>query len=226
MGQKPLRWADMGAHITTVQALLRGETVSVEDRPVRMLHWDGQAPARPIEVPWVVAVNGPKGQAVAKELGCGVFTSRPSPGTSYEGVASVTLLAFGTVLDDGETAASERVMASAGPGVSVGYHALYEQRDARLASMPNADRFVELVEALPADQRHLHIHEGHLTELNAIDRAVLTPESLAMATVFGDAAEVRTRIDAFATAGITEVAFQPMGDIARELRAFAAAAGL
>lgn len=226
MGQKPLRWADMGAHVSTVQALLRGETIDVEGKAVRMLHWAGQAPARPIEVPWVVAVNGPKGQAVAKELGCGIFTSRPRPGTTYEGLPSVTLLAFGTVFEPGETAASPRVMETAGPGVSVGYHALLEQRDARFDGLPNAARFVELVEAGPEDERHLRMHEGHLTELNAIDRQVLTPESLAMATVLGDPTEVRARLQAFEAGGVTEIAFQPMGDIERELRAFAAAAGL
>ena len=113
MGRKPLRWADMPGHITTVQQLLRGDTVEVDGVGTRMLHWAGQAPDRPIEVPWVVGVNGPKGLDVARSLGCGVFTSRPRPGADHGGVPSVTLLGFGTILDEGEPLDSPRVLAAA-----------------------------------------------------------------------------------------------------------------
>ncbi len=226
MGRKPLRWADMGEHIEVVQRLLQGDTVEVEGAPARMLHWPGQAPDRPIELPWVAGVNGPKGLGVARALGMGVFTSRPRPGTSYEGLPSVTLLGFGTVLDDGETLDSPRVLATAGPGVSVAYHAFLEQRDGRLGDLPNAARFAELVDALPEDTRHLALHEGHLTELNAIDRQVVVGEALRMLPLVAPASELPARLDALAAAGITEIAFQPMGDVPRELRAFAAAAGM
>lgn len=226
MGRKPLRWADMAGHIGTVQQLLRGETVTVEERPVRMLHWPGQAPARPIEVPWVIGVNGPKGLEVARGLGAGVFTSRPRPDASYDGLASVTLLGFGTVLDDGETLDSPRVIATAGPGVSVAYHAFLEQGDGRLGELPNAARFVELVEATDPLERHLSLHEGHLTELNAIDRQVVVGDALRILPLVAPAAELPARLARLHEGGITEIAFQPMGDIERELRAFAAAAGL
>lgn len=226
MGRKPLRWADMPAHIEVVQALLRGETVEVEGRPVRMLHWPGQAPARPIEVPWVIGVNGPKGLDVARRLGAGVFTSRPRPGTSHEGLPSVTLLGFGTVLDPGESLDSPRVLATAGPGASVAYHAFLEQRDGRLGDLPNAARFGELVDALPEQERHLSVHAGHLTELNDIDRQVVVGDSLRILPLVAPAAELPARLAQLEAGGITEIAFQPMGDVPRELEAFAAAAGL
>jgi 5,10-methylenetetrahydromethanopterin reductase len=226
MGRKPLRWADMGGHIGAVQQLLRGETVTVDGAETRMLHWPGQAPARPIEVPWVIGVNGPKGLDVARSLGCGVFTSRPRPGADHGGLPSVTLLGFGTVLDEGESLDSPRVLAAAGPGVSVAYHAFLEQRDERLQGLPNAERFVELAEAVPAETRHLALHAGHLTELNDIDRQVIVGEALTMLPLVCTAGELPGRIERLAASGITEIAFQPMGDIPRELRAFAAAAGL
>lgn len=226
MGQKPLRWADMPTHIEVVQQLLRGETVEIDGAPARMLHWPGQAPARPLELPWVIGVNGPKGLDVARSLGAGVFTSRPRPGANYDGLASVTLLGFGTVLDDDESLDSERVVATAGPGVSVAYHAFLEQRDERLSSLPNAQRFVELVEALPPQSRHLALHEGHLTELNAIDRQVVVGEALRMLPLVCRRGELTGRLDQLAEAGITEIAFQPMGDVARELKTFAQAAGI
>ena len=39
-------------------------------------------------------------------------------------------------------------------------------------------------------------------------------------------AEVKARIDEFESHGITEIAYQPMGDIEREMRTFASAAGI
>lgn len=226
MGQKPLRWADMPGQIETVRALLRGETTEIDGRPARMLHWEGQAPARPIDVPWVIGVNGPKGIEVSRALGCGVFTSRPRGDASYDGIPTVTLLAFGTILDEAETLASPRVLDTAGPGVSVAYHAFLEQQDGRLGTLPNAERFVELAEAVPVAERHLALHAGHLTELNEIDRQVLVPEAMRIAPFVCGADEVPGRLDRLAQAGVTEVAFQPMGDIERELRTFAEAAGL
>lgn len=226
MGLKPLRWADMPGHIEVVQQLLAGETVTIDGAEARMLHWPGQAPARPIEVPWVIGVNGPKGLEVARGLGAGVFTSRPRPGADHGGLPSVTLLGFGTVLDDGETLDSPRVLAAAGPGVSVAYHAFLEQRDGRLSTLPNAQRFVELVDALPEKTRHLALHEGHLTMVNDIDRQILVGEAMRMLPMVATAADLPDRIATLAESGITEIAFQPMGDIERELRAFAAAAGI
>lgn len=226
MGQKPLRWADFPDMVRTVQALLRGETVEVEGRPVRMLHWPGQAVERPVEVPWIIGVNGPRGLAAASEMRCGVFTSRPRPGTDYGGIDDVILLGFGTILDEGETVDSPRVIETAGPGVTVAYHAFLEQPDPRLDGFPNADRFLALTDELPAAERHLHLHEGHLTELNSIDGQVITAEALGIAPFVCPADELGARLDRFAGQGVTEVAFQPMGDVPRELRAFAGAAGL
>jgi len=226
MGQKPLRWADFPQMIADTQALLRGETVEVDGRAAKMLHWPGQAVERPIEVPWILGVNGPRGLKAAADMGCGVFTSRPRLDADYAGIDDVILLGFGTIMDDGETIDSQRVLDTAGPGVSVAYHAFLEQRDARLSTLPNAERFSEITGDMDADTLHLHLHEGHLTQLNTIDRQVLTPESLRIAPFVCHAAEVPERMQRLADAGITEVSFQPMGDVERELRAFAAAAGI
>jgi 5,10-methylenetetrahydromethanopterin reductase len=71
--------------------------------------------------------DGPKGLAVAAELGDGVFSAAlPQPDA-----AGVTdwraLLSFGTVLDDGEDLTSPRVIDAAGPSAVVLYHASYER---------------------------------------------------------------------------------------------------
>ena len=224
MGQKPLRWADMPGHVGTVQALLHGETIEVDGRLVRMLHGDGQAPERPITVRWVLGVNGPKGLSTAAEMGVGVFSSRPRVDASYAHVPSATLLGFGTVLGDGETLESPRVVETAGAPAAVGYHAFLEQNDARLASLPNADRFVASAMAIPEESRHLELHTGHLTVMNDIDRSVMTPAAAAMLTPFtGTVDEIRERVAQHVVNGITEIAFQPVGDVPAELTSMAAA---
>ena len=177
MGQKPLKWADMPATVATIQALLRGETIEIDGRMARMLHGSGQAPERPIDVRWVLGVNGPKGLETAARMGCGVFTSRPRAESSYADIPSTTLLGFGTVVRDGEIVSSPRVWEAAGAPAAVAYHAFLEQHDARLDSLPNAARFVELAMAIPEEVRHLTLHEGHLTVMNQIDRQVMTPEA-------------------------------------------------
>jgi 5,10-methylenetetrahydromethanopterin reductase len=226
MGQKPLRWQDVPRMVGDIRRLLAGETVAVEGAATRMLHWPGQAPDRPIEVPFVLGVNGPKGLATAAAMRCGVITSRPRPDAVYDPGRAVILLGFGTILDQGETLSSPRVIDTAGPGAMVAYHAFLEQHDPRLDRFPNAKRFIELANALDPGERHLALHSGHLTELNVIDRQVMTAEALSTAPLVCRPAELPERLAGLARQGITEVAFQPMGDVARELTAFARAAGL
>ena len=226
MGQKPLSWKHFPGMVDDIKALLRGEDITVDGQPVRMLHWPGQAVARPINVPWIMGVNGPRGLGAAKDSGSGVFTSRPRPDADYSDIEDVILLGFGTILDEDETIASPRVIETAGPGVAVAYHAFLEQSDPRLDGFPNADRFLELANELPAASRHLDLHAGHLTELNPIDREVITGDAMAITPLTCHASELPERLDRLAEQGVTEVAFQPMGDIERELRAFAGAANL
>lgn len=230
MGQRALRWPAVIDYVHTVQALLRGETVAVEGKPVRMLHWRGQAPDRPIEVGWRVAVAGPKGMEAAASLGCPIFASRPPAGSTFAGFPGVTAMVSGTVLGDDEPADSARARASAGPGVSVRYHMMSEQPEAKagasLRAFPNGERYAELVAALDPATRHLAIHEGHLSKLNSIDEQVIDADALKMSLLLHRAADVPGFIAGFEAMGVTELAFEPMGDIATELRTFAHASGL
>ena len=226
MGQKPLSWNDFPGMVSDIQALLRGEVVMVDGAAAQMLHWPDQAPARPIDVPWILGVNGPRGLKAAVAADCGVFTSRPRPDADYGGIDDVILLGFGTILDEDETMHSPRAVATAGPGVAVAYHAFLEQRDPRLEGFPNADTFLELANALPGDTRHLDLHAGHLTELNTIDQQVITGDALPITPLTCHGAELPDRLQKLAEQGITEVSFQPMGDVERELEAFAHAADL
>lgn len=217
MGRKPLTWAWTRRYIEQLRALLRGEKVEVDGAIVQMLHAPEFAPARPIDTPIVIAANGPKGLAVARELGDGVMTI----GSGDPDFEWCSVLAFGTVLDDGESPGSERALAAAGPGLTVVYHAMYEGDPASVDALPGGVEWRKRLEEIPVAERHLAVHEDHLVRVTERDRPLLDGELLTAFTWTGPAPEVRMRVDALADAGATEVLYAPMGpDVPRELRAF------
>ena len=125
MGYPAIPWAFMDAYIRAYRALLRGEVVEWEGTRMQMLHPDGHAPARPVEVPVLIAALGPKGNKVAHELGDGLFATLLMPEfmTDYSWTA---YLAWGTVLDEGEPDDSEHARVAAGPGWALSLHGACE----------------------------------------------------------------------------------------------------
>jgi len=230
LGQRPLRWADVADYIRVLRALLRGESAQWEGATIRMLQPGGYGAGRPLDVPVLVGADGPKGWAVAAELGDGVFSAaRPYAGGDRP--AWRALLQLGTVLAAGEDAGSDRVLAAAGPALAVVYHGLYERgRRDRLYAVPGGRAWAEATDALPAAERHLAIHEGHLVEPNERDRlawAAGGSAAVGALTLTGTAPQVRSRLNQLAGAGVSELVYQPAGpDIPGELAAFAAAAGV
>src|SRR5690349_9264570 len=97
LGHKPLRWADVQSYVEALRGLLRGEAVEWEGAPIQMLHPDGFAPPRPIDVPVYIGAEGPKGTAVAHAVGDGIFAA-VFPNADARGKPQA-LLRFGTVLD-------------------------------------------------------------------------------------------------------------------------------
>jgi 5,10-methylenetetrahydromethanopterin reductase len=220
MGQRPLRWADVAEYVRVLRALLRGETATWDGAKVRMIHPDGYGASRPIEVPILLGAAGPKGIATAHEVGDGVFIAgAPSvPGFDWQ-----ARLFFGTVLDDGEPDSSPRVMAAAGHGAAVLYHFVAENR-LPLELVPRGDEWVKSYDDVPADERHLAIHDLHLIAVNKRDESFVTPDLIRATGGVFTAAELRDQLAGFEASGATEIAYQPAGpDIPRELEAFAAA---
>jgi 5,10-methylenetetrahydromethanopterin reductase len=221
MGQKPLTWKYTRRYIEQLRALLRGEKVEVEGAVVQMLHHADYAPPRPINTPLVVAANGPKGLEVARELGDGVMTI----GTGDASFEWCAVLAFGTVLDDGEDPSSERVAAAAGPGQTVVYHAMWEGNPESVDGLPGGVEWRKSLEELPENERHLAVHEDHLVRVTERDRVILHSDLIPSFTWTAPAADLRARLEALEAAGATEVLYGPMGpDVSRELRAFMAMA--
>jgi 5,10-methylenetetrahydromethanopterin reductase len=221
MGQKPLTWAYTRRYIEQLRALLRGEKVEVEGAIVQMLHAEDFAPQFPIATPIMIAANGPKGLQVAHDLGDGVMTIGAGD-PSFDWCA---VLAFGTVLDDGESPGSERALAAAGPALTVVYHAIWEGDPAAVDAFPDGVEWRKRLEEVPEAERHLAVHKDHLVDVTERDRPLLNGDLLKSFTWTGTAGEVRARLDALEAAGATEILYAPMGpDVPRELRTFLAAA--
>ena len=228
MGYRAITWKFMDAYIRAYRGLLRGETVEWEGARMRMLHPDGHAPARPVDVPVLVGALGPKGDAVARELGDGLYATLSTPEfmTEYSWVA---FLAWGTVLDGEEPTDTDRVRAAGGPGWALAYHGAYEfgGPDA-VRGLPGGDAWMDVVERTPAAERHLSVHSGHCVELNAADQAAWDAGGhtiLTDVTITGTRDQVRRNLDDLATHGVTEIVFQPCGpDVKAELERFLDAA--
>ena len=226
MGGKPASWNYLADYVRSFRGLLRGETVEWQGQHMRMLHPDGHAPRRPIDVPVLISALGPKGLAVALELGDGLFTVNGETDFAKQ-FTWAALGVHGTVLADGEELDSPRIQAAAGPGNALAYHAAYEF-GGDVTALPAGRLWLDKVNEIDSAERHFAIHDHHLVGLNDIDRAVWAAGSWAAiptTTLTGAAAEIDKRLQAYATDGITEVIYQPTGpDIAGELERFIDAA--
>jgi 5,10-methylenetetrahydromethanopterin reductase len=216
MGRRPVPWARVAAYVAALRGLLRGETVEWEGAPIRMLHRPGFAPARPIDVPIVIAAAGPKGVGVAREVGDGVFGAPvPIPGFAWS-----VVLTFGTVLRPGERPDSPRVLEAAGHAGGVLLHWALEH--GRLDMVPRGEEWAAAYARVPARARHLALHDGHLCAVNDVDRPFVTGELLAATGAALSREAWRERLRDVEQAGATEIAYQPAGpDIPGELEAFA-----
>jgi 5,10-methylenetetrahydromethanopterin reductase len=226
MGARPSTWSYLRDYVRTVRGLLQGETVDWDGGRMRMLHRAGNAPARPIAIPVLIAALGPRGLAVAKELGDGLFTVNGETEFARH-FTWAALAVHGTVLDDGERLDSPRVRAAAGPGNALAYHATYEF-GGDVTRLPAGQVWLDVVDQTPERERHLAVHDQHLAGLNRADEAAWAAGSWAAiptTTLTGSAAHLTERLAAIAEQGITEIVYQPTGrDIPRELEAFITAA--
>ncbi|HYR17711.1 MAG TPA: LLM class flavin-dependent oxidoreductase [Mycobacterium sp.] len=216
----------MRNYIRVFRDLLGGQTVEWGDGRMRMMHPAGYAPPRPITVPIAISALGPKGLAVAQELGDGLFTVNGETDFATQ-FTWAALGVHGTVLGEGETLDSPRIRAAAGPGNALAYHATYEF-GGDVTALPAGQVWLDSINETPSQDRHLAIHDHHLIGLNKADEAAWSAGSwsaILNTTLTGSAAQLTESITAIAEQGITEIIYQPTGpDIQRELEAFIDAA--
>jgi len=227
MGYRAIPWSFMTGYLRAYKGLLAGEVVEWEGAQMQMLHQVDAGAPRPIKVPIIIGALGPKGKAVAHEFGDGLFVTLLAPDFAAE-FSSVSMLMWGTVLDDGEETSTPRVKAAAGPGTALAWHGSYEfGGQEATAEVPGGKAWLDVVNREPAETRHLKVHVQHCVGLNEADEAgwaEVGPELATGATFTGPAREVGSRVADLAGQGVTEIVYQPCGpDIRRELERFHAA---
>lgn len=225
MGKKPLTWAYVKDYVSVLQALLRGETATWDGAKVKMLHWEGFGAKRPSLPPFLFGVGGPKGFAVARDLGGGVIVTdvgdQASLGFSTDAYDQCIVGIKGTVLDRGETVEDERVVLAAGPMAAVHLHFANAFEDGGEV-VDGAAGWLDAYADVEGDEIHLAMHEGHLVGINERDRPFVTPAFVRGCGLAFDLGEWREKLHRLEEAGFTGVTYQPAGpDIQRELEAFA-----
>jgi 5,10-methylenetetrahydromethanopterin reductase len=120
------------------------------------------------------------------------------------------------------------VIAAAGSGMAVAYHAMYERGRAGAVDMlPGGAVWREAIESVDERERHLAVHEDHLVATTDRDRAALDAGGaglLPAVTFTGTPDQLRALLAGLAAAGVTELAYPPAGpDIPGELERMHAA---
>ncbi len=224
LGRKGTPWREVEQYILARRALPAGEEIDWEGATITLTHPRHSGLAPVTDVPTLAAAHGPKGFATATRVADGIVTnpghsSEPIP---FEGRCIVTT--YGTVLEAGEELDSDRVVEAAGPGAAP---ALPLGEFGPLAGTDEVRGYQSWLATVPPERRHIETHRELLIGVTEQERPFLTPNAIEAATNTGTPEQVRQRLELLRQSGATSVVYQPAGpDIPRELRAFAAAAGL
>ena len=222
LGQKSVPWTFVSAYAQAVRRLLRGETVDWDGAEIKLEQANlvGSLPDR--DIPIVMGAEGPRGERAAREHADGVFTLARTPEIPFDWSCRMVQ---GTVLEPGESATSQRVIASVGASASAIYHLMYVKDRAVLEALPGGAAWGAELDAVPAAERMRAVWDGHLVRMSEPDRRHIPPEFMVQSTLTGTGEEIRERVTALAKENyLSEIVYMPCGpDLPRELRAFAEA---
>src|SRR6185436_15902423 len=232
MGLGPVKLADMKEYIRIVERLIAGETIewTFEDvsRKIRFLNPELDVFNVKDPIPLHISALGPRGRALAAELGAGWINATGNMTFAKGSIAEMqkawdaagsslrvaTAFTGGCVVADGEAFDSPRVKAQAGPHATIALHNMVEAeefgnmgRGVPVALQPLLDRYREIYRKYePADARYLTNHRGHLMFLRPEEQEVCTADLIRTLTVTGTASELRERIRELGAAGYTHFA--------------------
>jgi 5,10-methylenetetrahydromethanopterin reductase len=229
IGQPPIEWSYMKAYIRAYRKLLAGEVVDWDGAPIKLMLTSAEAHALPLRIPLLVASMIPEGFDLAKSVGADGLISIGKVIPEQRDFGRAVVAVMGTVIDELEDPIGERVRLAVGaPWAAATYHLVYTTQGAdAVHQMPGGSAWLDVIEKFPQRERHLHVHQGHMVEMNDADLAAWRAGghvTLPSATLSGSADMLRRAVTAMAHAGATEVLYEPSGpDIGRELDAFISA---
>jgi 5,10-methylenetetrahydromethanopterin reductase len=226
LGKQPAAWSDVEAYVTALRSLLRGEDIEWDGAVIGLRYGELTGVRLPQHPQVRVAAHGPKGYAVARRSADGVVTNldHHTANTGADDMSRWLVSFYGTVLDDGEALDGDRVIDATGPAATFQLHIGGE---GMVAGTPEWTHFEANLAAIPPATRHLETHRGHLIEVTALERPLVTESLIREATETGTRDEIRARLSEIEDLGVQGILYGPMGpDIPRELAVFAETAGL
>jgi alkanesulfonate monooxygenase SsuD/methylene tetrahydromethanopterin reductase-like flavin-dependent oxidoreductase (luciferase family) len=212
-------------------------------RKIRFLHRDRRFINLDDPIPLYVAANAPKARRLAGEYGDGLITSRISDPARMEAIfkevnegaraAGRTFpegrisfpcvsLTHICVLRPGEKLDSPRVVEMTGHWVAAALHGVAAGFTSMLAipadARPVFEAYADYVRRMevPADQLHLHLHQGHVIYLLPEERRFITPAAIRSTTLVGTRPEILDLIRGLERAGVNQLVVNPPMDHFRE----------
>lgn len=245
MGLRPVPLKTMKREIRLIQALLRGETATLEAEGethlVRLLHPSHGFIDLSHPIPLTLSAFGPQTleycgaecdahlswnltPAALTEARTAIARGARAHGRDPATIPTKAIFPL-AVLRPGETSASPRVLKSLGPFITNLLHVMIEWDEKLLGSDASIAGHVadyrRYVASLPADRRHLILHEGHLVYTRPEEAPFLVPEIAEVAAMIGEPDQIIARIRALEAAGLTHFAFQVTDDPVGQMRTFA-----
>lgn len=234
MGLPAISVETLGRHLRAVHGLLARDTVEWDfgggrRRKIRFLNPEVPVFNTTDTIRTHVAAMGPKTRELTAELGCDWITFYMSPAQVASEMTAMEAawraagrdpahhrklaFTFGAVLRDGESCATPRVRAQAGPLAAMVLHNLMEADAGDLGTGDvEDDALVAAYRALyrdyqPADAPYLTLHRGHALFMRPEEDALLPAEFIRKSTFTGTVPELAEQIKRIADAGYSEVSF-------------------
>ncbi|HWN01384.1 MAG TPA: LLM class flavin-dependent oxidoreductase [Candidatus Dormibacteraeota bacterium] len=235
LGQKPMRLGPFKEYVQTVRALLRGEevdyTLNGETHPIRFQMREHRFIDLDHPIPVYIAGFGPKAQALAGELGDGLISGLPRGGTVPEMLANarrgalkagrVLPVGFHTsamvnvaLLQPGEAANSERIIAECGAAVISGLHYLVAHHLETGAEPPAYARpvwksYLDWLNAGPPEARHQRLHGSHYSFVDPEEARFLTPALIEATCLTGVPERIVEQLKELESQGLNQIMLYP-----------------
>jgi len=223
------------------RALLDGEEVDhawgTRTNPIRLRHKEDLYVDTEARTPVWVGADGPKALAAAGEAGDGWVVTLQYANVmgnsvdvfsgSYAAVRAAaeeagresfdpyTIWSICVcVLEEGESAVSDRALEQAGAGAMMPFHAYADDPSIAPYLPPHLQERLEIYERevlgrmdVPADRRHQETHRGHLSHLLPGEEKVLTEEIMRSTMLVGTAREIADVLLRLESLGLRNVSF-------------------
>lgn len=249
LGKRPVRLAHLQNDAKVMRSLLDGDDVEWSDAEgtarVRFLHDSERFAALRPRIPIWLSGMGPRSMSMAVEQGDGWLAFAPGVDHAVDYLHGITgalaeqpsrpfprtIMSTGCILGEGESADSDRAIATAGPLAAVFFHNIVEgaldfELPEALAHRAAAYRNEVYLNYEPADARYLELHRGHLTRVRADERRFIDADLVRATSFTGTARELRAMMRRLEDAGCTEFAVQLVAGFENEIESWAELFGI